>query len=334
MFVKASKIAKDYGYTADYIGQLCRSGRVDAQLVGRSWYAALDSLEEHRANRYKKITPSDSEPKAGYEVTLHTNPTLKNTTELTATETKESSQTVKAEPLTFVKKSFYNRVPHYTKTPAAYLTDDSDLIPETNLSKVPENKPKAGNLSIELAEANPVLVEAKSDQVSFETTERSPVTFTGSLSVSNLPDEEVVELPNEVDLKPNKVAVSVKAPKEKPMIDSKTVHILAADTSGQKTPEKKATSKNDISRPPRIAARLVDDDDKFVHDVKISKRRREIPVENVASNGAIAVAIVAASLVVAVMLGFQTVIITAGKHSAETLTFSVEQLKATVYGSK
>ena len=32
-YVKASAIAKDLGYTSDYVGQLCRGGKIDAQLV-------------------------------------------------------------------------------------------------------------------------------------------------------------------------------------------------------------------------------------------------------------------------------------------------------------
>lgn len=52
-FVKASEAAKAHGYTSDYIGQLCRGGKIQAQLVGRSWYVNLDSLNEHRRGRYR-----------------------------------------------------------------------------------------------------------------------------------------------------------------------------------------------------------------------------------------------------------------------------------------
>ena len=36
-YVKASKAAKELGYATDYVGQLCRSGQVDAHLIGRTW---------------------------------------------------------------------------------------------------------------------------------------------------------------------------------------------------------------------------------------------------------------------------------------------------------
>lgn len=47
-YVLASKAAADAGYTRDYVGQLARGGKVDAHLVGRSWYVNIDQLGEHR----------------------------------------------------------------------------------------------------------------------------------------------------------------------------------------------------------------------------------------------------------------------------------------------
>jgi hypothetical protein len=50
-YVKASKAAKDFGYATDYVGQLCRSGAVDAHLVGRTWYVNPDVLGAHRVEK-------------------------------------------------------------------------------------------------------------------------------------------------------------------------------------------------------------------------------------------------------------------------------------------
>ncbi len=41
---RASQISK---YTKDYVGQLCRGGKLNAKLVGRNWYVDLDSLHTH-----------------------------------------------------------------------------------------------------------------------------------------------------------------------------------------------------------------------------------------------------------------------------------------------
>ena len=36
------------GYAKDYIGQLCREGRVPARLIGRSWYVLEAAIQDHR----------------------------------------------------------------------------------------------------------------------------------------------------------------------------------------------------------------------------------------------------------------------------------------------
>jgi len=50
-YVKVSKAAKDLGYATDYVGQLCRSGKVDAHLIGRTWYVNQDDLSTHRVEK-------------------------------------------------------------------------------------------------------------------------------------------------------------------------------------------------------------------------------------------------------------------------------------------
>lgn len=52
-YIKGSKIAKELGYTADYVGQLCRSGQIEGTLVGRSWYVSEKSIRAHKKNRYR-----------------------------------------------------------------------------------------------------------------------------------------------------------------------------------------------------------------------------------------------------------------------------------------
>jgi len=54
-YTKASVLAKKFRYTTDYVGQLCRSQRVDAQLVGRSWYVSEISLEQLSKKRIEAI---------------------------------------------------------------------------------------------------------------------------------------------------------------------------------------------------------------------------------------------------------------------------------------
>jgi hypothetical protein len=48
IYISASRAAKIINYTQDYIGQLCRSGKLDCKMIGRSWFVTESSLLEHR----------------------------------------------------------------------------------------------------------------------------------------------------------------------------------------------------------------------------------------------------------------------------------------------
>jgi hypothetical protein len=60
-YISSKQAAKVTGYAKDYIGQLCREGRVPARLVGRSWYVLESALHDHRFGEQKteseKMTP-------------------------------------------------------------------------------------------------------------------------------------------------------------------------------------------------------------------------------------------------------------------------------------
>lgn len=47
-YVSSKRAAHITGYAKDYVGQLCREGRVQARLVGRNWYVLESSIMEHR----------------------------------------------------------------------------------------------------------------------------------------------------------------------------------------------------------------------------------------------------------------------------------------------
>lgn len=47
-YVSSKRAAQITGYAKDYIGQLCREGRVPARLVGRSWYVLDSAIQDHR----------------------------------------------------------------------------------------------------------------------------------------------------------------------------------------------------------------------------------------------------------------------------------------------
>lgn len=47
-YISSGRAARLSGYAKDYIGQLCRAGKVDAKMVGRSWYVKESAIKEHR----------------------------------------------------------------------------------------------------------------------------------------------------------------------------------------------------------------------------------------------------------------------------------------------
>ena len=49
-YISSSRAAKISGYVNDYIGQLCRDGKLDCRMVGRSWYVGLESLIQHKSS--------------------------------------------------------------------------------------------------------------------------------------------------------------------------------------------------------------------------------------------------------------------------------------------
>ncbi len=66
-YVSSKRAAKMTGYAKDYIGQLCREGRVPARLVGRSWYVLETAIQDHRFGTTDETAPSASIPPPSWE---------------------------------------------------------------------------------------------------------------------------------------------------------------------------------------------------------------------------------------------------------------------------
>ena len=58
-YISSKRAAQISGYAQDYIGQLCRSGLIEAQRIGGLWYVVLDSLYKHKqkADSYVPVAP-------------------------------------------------------------------------------------------------------------------------------------------------------------------------------------------------------------------------------------------------------------------------------------
>jgi len=47
-YISSKRASGLTGYSKDYVGQMCRSGKIDAKLVGRNWYVNEYSILEHQ----------------------------------------------------------------------------------------------------------------------------------------------------------------------------------------------------------------------------------------------------------------------------------------------
>lgn len=68
-YISSKRAAKVTGYAKDYIGQLCREGRVPARLVGRNWYVLETAIQDHRFGQQEveETAPSVAIPASTWE---------------------------------------------------------------------------------------------------------------------------------------------------------------------------------------------------------------------------------------------------------------------------
>lgn len=133
-YVKASKAARDLGYATDYVGQLCRGGKIDAHLIGRTWYVNQDELSTHKVEK-KRNSRAKAREYAKKSIAAH----------------KEKIQT---------------KVPDtYASVHIRYESDQSELIPTTRkLSIATEGETKQKKTFADFDETK-TIVENKGEKV-------------------------------------------------------------------------------------------------------------------------------------------------------------------------
>lgn len=47
-YISAKRASIIFGYTSDYVGQLCRLGKLECKMIGRSWFVSEESVIKHR----------------------------------------------------------------------------------------------------------------------------------------------------------------------------------------------------------------------------------------------------------------------------------------------
>lgn len=126
-YVSSKQAAKATGYAKDYVGQLCREGRVPARLVGRSWYVLESAIKDHRFGDTKEeptVNKRDGK-EARYESprysasTVETLPSINRLNEETEEESEEKKGNQElSERLQETWQAWFDRFEHIAGTPA------------------------------------------------------------------------------------------------------------------------------------------------------------------------------------------------------------------------
>lgn len=182
-YVKAAVLAKRYNYATDYIGQLCRTRKVDAQLVGRTWYVNPLSLDDHKGAKKTKNQPQSNsrlnDKSFTYDVEINKSrldvpPVLKRTT---------AKSIASFSP----QKNFEQRI---SWTPARYESDEADLLPALISNREPVN------LEVEPVESINVPIKKLSKSTNLVSEKLPTVYLQGKLKVEALEEDYATEAEN------------------------------------------------------------------------------------------------------------------------------------------
>lgn len=178
-YLPASALAKQFRYTTDYLGQLCRAKKVDARLVGRTWYINPLSLTKHKTARYKKVETAEKIPEIAQEITL-------SRTDI--------------DPQIFIgkhQKLTANQQPHFARRidwkPLKYETDEVELLPQ--ISRHNETSKK---IKLNLAESKPLSVKNNSKETKMVADELPTVSLKGKLKIESLNENFVDDIESSV----------------------------------------------------------------------------------------------------------------------------------------
>lgn len=173
-YKKASLVAKQFKYTADYVGQLCRGKKIDAKLVGRTWYVNPLSLTEHKEHKNNKTSSDENLTNLGYESTvsrIDVHSVLRNRTARTVEDVEERSKST----------NFSQRLDWQ---PVRYQEDDADLLPQFGHD---HDRPSQ-SLVVEQAEATQLKVKGEHTTTKLHADELPEVFLKGKLKIKSIED--------------------------------------------------------------------------------------------------------------------------------------------------
>lgn len=225
-YIKASAVAKRFKYTQDYVGQLCRSKKVDARLVGRVWYVDPDSVADYRKTKHstQKTTNTD---KVAINQTPKRNPNPKPVSAVLRSKTLKSTQrpatSSSATPVTYSNDSEVS-IPIVSKaegTRSLKVTSDGG-----SNKKAPETEPTPTKKPTQKIK----IKKSGSEKTNFKTEKMPEISLSGKLKVKETSNE--IEQKEQAEI----VAEARKSTQQASHIHSRSaVHTAAVAKPGHAT---------------------------------------------------------------------------------------------------
>lgn len=240
-YLKASATAKKFGYTSDYVGQLCRGGKVRAKLVGRTWFVDPVSVEEHRGKKYQT---QRSESNAD-----------------TTRKTKTSRQGVKVaitnKAVTSLHTQKLAQVRNSRTLDVRYDADESDLLPRISRAGNAPDKQEKPKLTNKVSKSVVIRhVDAQNVPV------RSEVKKGTKFAADGLPEVSLSGSIKVMDVTTEEVEAHEKAEEAHPVVSPVKSHTAVSMTRQKATPKSRskqvdlapATEQEPQSRPQAVAS--------------------------------------------------------------------------------
>ena len=106
--ISARRAAEISGYSADYIGQLCRSGKLDAKMIGHTWFVTEQSVfahmrkieQEQREAEFRKLSRQSPVSTKSSKAVLSPYPTVSRSTLRAAAQGEKISHPIRTSVLT------------------------------------------------------------------------------------------------------------------------------------------------------------------------------------------------------------------------------------------
>ncbi len=134
-YISAKRAAVIFGYSSDYVGQLCREGKIECTMVGRSWFVSEESVLKHKvASSDARVASEDSVKIVSVPVPVQqSTPAISSsTTESFLGSSKSIKDFISDEQTQFSKPISYQS-PNVTKDIITEKSDDAVVVPKVSV---------------------------------------------------------------------------------------------------------------------------------------------------------------------------------------------------------